>query len=430
LTRHWRRWAVSAVLAAGFASGGGGATELDSPLARTEAVVDGPREGPYVGEMLLLRLRSFIQGRVALQDIRQPDLVNFDWQQFGVDSEIETVIGGVTTRGIERVIALYPRRAGRLTIEPFTRRVTLLTRDNERVERIFASDPVAIDVRPHDGVGRAGDWWLPARSVTLTDSWEPPPDRIGLNDTARRTISIEAVGLTADRLPPAPPMRTPGVIVFAGPADRKTIATDAGPVARAVYRFDVRPVSGDPAQMPAVHIPWFDVVQRRMRDASIPARTVAFVNPMAPPGSPAGHAQEAAPWRALLTAASFAWAAALAWLVATSRVWRAGPSLWFGPARAALRALRRAGRTDDGRAFRAAINRLSRIAPARWRLIAAEPVVAGPLAALDRALFSAGGTPAPPLVPLARTISAAWIEAAANERSGGKGARLERGAVK
>jgi hypothetical protein len=408
LIRRWGPWAFSAALAAPFP-----AAAFEPPLARTEAVIDGPKEGPYVGEMLLLRLRSFLRGHVALQEIRQPGLVNFDWQQFGVDSEVETIINGVSTPGIERVIAVYPRRAGRLAIEPFVRRVTLLTSDNERVEAAFSSDPIAIDVRPHDGVGRAGDWWLPARSVTITDVWEPRPDRIGLNDTARRTITIEAEGLTADRLPPAPNMRAPGLILFAGPGERKTIATDRGPVARAVYRFDVRPVSGDPAQMPAVHIPWFDVVQRRMRDAAIPARTVAFINPMAlRAGTSERQAAPSSLWTPMIAAASFIWAAALAFLAATSPFWRARLSLWFGPIRRPMGAVRRAARNNDSRAFRAAIKRLSRSAPGRWRAVASAPAVAAPLAALDAALFGAGAHPAPPLAPLAKAIAAAWIRSA------------------
>jgi hypothetical protein len=409
LSGRWPQAAFALALALGL-DPCARAAALAPPLARTEAVIDGPKEGPYVGEMLLLRLRSFIRGRVALQEIRQPDLVNFDWQQFGVDSEVETMIDGVSTPGIERVIAIYPRRAGRLTIEPFVRRVTLLTDDNQRVEATFASDPIAIDVRPHDGVGRPGDWWLPARSVTITDSWEPRPDRIDLNDTARCTIVIEAEGLTADRLPPAPNLRAPGVILFKGPSERKTIATDSGPLARAVYRFDVRPVSGDPAQMPAIHIPWFDVGERRMRDAVIPARTVAFIDPTAAPAAaPAMGAPVLWALAPLVAAASFAWAAALVFLAATSPFWRARLPQWSGPARGAMRALRLAARNNDSRAFRAATTRLARIEPARWRVIAADPAVAAALAALDRALFGAGAGPPPPLGPLAKVIAAAWI---------------------
>ncbi|PNG26181.1 BatD family protein [Methylocella silvestris] len=385
------------------------------PLNRTEAVIDGPKESPYVGEMLLLRLRSFIGAPVAAHEIVQPDLINFDWQQFGRDSPVSTTINGVTVAGIERVIAIYPRRAGRLAIEPFTRKVELIAPDNSRTETAFTSGPVTLDVRAHDGLGKPGDWWLPAKSVTISDHWDPRPDRLGLNETSRRTVTIEALGLTADRLPPPPNMRAPGVIVFAAPAERATITTDAGPLARAVYRYDVRPISSDPAKMPAVHIPWFDVGERKMRDAAIPAQTVAFIDPTA---LTRAAAPEKGPmlssWLFVAGAASFVWTAALAFFILTSASWRELLSQSFGPARKRLREMRRAARAGDFSAFRAASLALSRLDGARWRRAACEPAIARQIAAVDALLFGpeGGAGDAPNLPRLAREIGVRWRQAA------------------
>ncbi|ACK51395.1 conserved hypothetical protein [Methylocella silvestris BL2] len=384
------------------------------PLNRTEAVIDGPKEAPYVGEMLLLRLRSFIGAPVAAHEISQPDLINFDWQQFGRDSPVSTTINGVTVAGIERVIAIYPRSAGRLTIEPFTRKVELIAPDNSRTETAFTSAPVTLDVRAHDGLGKPGDWWLPAKSVTIADHWDPRPDRLGLNETSRRTITIEALGLTADRLPPPPNMRAPGVIVFAAPAERATITTDAGPVARAVYRYDVRPISSDPAKMPAVHIPWFDVGERKMRDAAIPAQTVAFIDPTAPMRAAAPEkGSMLSSWPIAVGAASFVWTAALAFFILTSPSWREFLSSRFGPAGRLMRDMRRAARAGDFSAFRAATLALARLDGARWRRAASAPEIADAIAAIDARLFGRESVAAAPdLSRLAKQIGVAWRQAA------------------
>jgi len=47
-----------------------------------------------------------------------------------------------------------------------------------------------------------GDWWLPASS--LKTIWDSAPDQIPFGETALRTVTIEAVGMTADQLPPLP----------------------------------------------------------------------------------------------------------------------------------------------------------------------------------------------------------------------------------
>lgn len=389
-----------------------------APLTLTEAVIDGPQQ-PYVGELLLLRLRSFIGATVAAHEIIQPDLINFDWRQFGRDVEVTATIKGVAVPGIERVIAIFPRSAGAVTIGPFTRRATLIQPDDSRVETQFSSPPITLTALSHEGVGRPGAWWLPARMVTLADQWEPRPDRLGLNETARRTLTIVAAGLTADRLPPPPVMRAPGVIVFAAPPERRTLDTDAGPVAQAIYRYDIRPVSGDPAKMPAIRVPWFDTIERRMREAALGEQTVAFVDPTARPLA-AREAGGGAPSWPLATAAAlagFVWTAALAALVLGAP--RRG-AFWRDPARPRLAALRRAARSGDGSVFRAATLALARSDEPRWREVAAEGDVAAGLAALDARLYGRDGerigSPSRrELARLAADIAARWRHHALHE---------------
>jgi hypothetical protein len=411
LTRDWRIALAAAMLAVPCADAAAQGPAVDPSIGHVDVTVEVPKETPYVGEMLVVRMRTAIRANIALHTIRQPSLTDFDWQQFGKDSDFQEMRDGFWVAGVERVIAVYPRRPGRLTIEPFVRHVTIITASNERVEADFASKPIEIEVRDHDGIGRAGDWWLPARSVKITDSWEPRPDRIGLDETARRTLTVEAAGITADRLPPLPNPRAPGVITFAGPVERQTIVTTEGPIARAVYRWDIRPVSDAGATLPAIHLPWFDIAERRMRDAAIPEQRVRFV-------SATGDARETAAkpgksgllsaWPLLAGAASFVWTMAVIFLIATSGALRLGGWRVLSPSHRAIAALRSAARRRDVATFRAALGALAKLDPDLWRRVAAEPHVAPGLAVIDAGLFGAGMPDAPGLPPLARIIATAW----------------------
>ncbi len=180
----------------------------------------------------------------------------------------------------------------------------------------FSSLPLVVEVRSHEDVGNAGDRWLPAKSVKFADAWETPPGEIPFGEMARRTLTIEAAGTTADRLPPLPDIRAPGIIVFPGPVDRETIVTDEGPIARAQYHWSVRPVSAEPAGVPAIHIPWFDIGARRMQDASVSEREVAFQHAARKSRQPSTEASGMlSPWPLAAGAAGFAWTAALAYLI-------------------------------------------------------------------------------------------------------------------
>ena len=225
----------------------------------------------------MLRMRSFIRAYIALDDVQEPPLVDFDVQQLGRDKPIEAMVDGFQVQGIERDLAIFPQQSGRLIIPPFARHVTIINDDGSRSEGEFASKPIYVDIQNYQAINPAGAWWLPVKSLTLTDTWSPEPDEIARGNLTRRTIKVEAVGMTADRLPPAPDMRAPGVISFRGPTVRETQITEDGPIARATYQFDLRPATGAPARMPEIAIPWFDTSERRMRQTAIPERWVAYL---------------------------------------------------------------------------------------------------------------------------------------------------------
>ena len=249
----------------------------DAPFSNIEASVELHGEAPYVGEPLRLVIRSAIHAQVANDRIIQPDLTDFDWQQFGVDSTKQELIDGFWMPVVTRVLMIYPLRAGKLTINAFKRRITYFTPSGDRTETEISSQPVSIDVQSHDALTGKDAYWIPAKDFRITDQWNPEPDSIQVEETAQRTITLEAEGLTADRLPNLPSFRAPGVITFAGPVRRETIITDQGPLGRIVYRWRIRPVSRSAAVAPAIKIHWFDVSRRQMREAILPERRVAYI---------------------------------------------------------------------------------------------------------------------------------------------------------
>ena len=92
------------------------AQSTEEPVARIEAIVELPKENPYVGEPLRLVLRSAIHAQVASERIYQPELTDFDWQQFGIDTFSNEFIDGFWMPVVSRVLMIYPLRTGRLKI--------------------------------------------------------------------------------------------------------------------------------------------------------------------------------------------------------------------------------------------------------------------------------------------------------------------------
>lgn len=244
------------------------ALEADD-LGFAEIVPEFPPGGPIEGELVLLHLRAIRKtDRITLEELRQPALTDVSWSQLGRDSVFEAQRRGFTVPGVERVLAIFPQRSGRLDIASFSLHLTVLNEANVREEMDMISAPVTLKVEKIP-VEAAGGHWLPASALTLADSWDRPPDALLQAEVAHRTLRLEAVGLTADRLPPAPLIRTPGIIAFAYPPERVTEITPQGPVARVKYQWDIKPVSQDAADLPPIEVSWFDTRARVMRVASV-----------------------------------------------------------------------------------------------------------------------------------------------------------------
>ena len=354
---------------------------------------------PFAREMVLLRIHGLYRQQILLEEVVQPTLANFSWTQLGRDTWSKARLpDGQVGLAFERTIAVFPHHAGEFTIDPFVHRLTVNDAGTRRVVDVRSAPipfPVARWTQGTGGPDAKEPWWLPARDVSITDSWNPDPETVKLGETTRRIVTVEAQGMVAEGLPPRPVMRTRGILTFAGPVTRETIITPSGPVARATYQWDVRPGVPEVIPLEAISIPWFDTVSRTMREAEIPARQIGGGLVDRESGAAPGHGI------APLTATAAGLAAFGLGLVL----------LGFGPGGARLRlsagrrrALRRAAEAGDPVAFRAEVGEAMRAEPELAALWRTDPETAPRLADLDRAVYAPSGAAAPDLAGLARRL--------------------------
>lgn len=274
------------------------AVAIDGARLRLEIVSNG--RTPFVQEMVLVTVRGFYTIPIALTKLEVPPMEGFRVLTVGREHWSEAEEDGVQGRGMEQTLALFPQESGTLTIPPIVQRLTIVGGDGKRVEVAIATaaTPLSIAPPPAD----AGDWWLPARRLTLTETWSEPPEALAIGRPVRRVVTLEAEGVTDDQLPPPPVLKADRLIVFSEAPERRTVIAATpkgkkgealrqsmprpgrlatvegrdGPIGRIVYSWAVRPVSGAPAELPEIAIPWFDTEAGEMRTAVLPARTVAF----------------------------------------------------------------------------------------------------------------------------------------------------------
>lgn len=272
----------------------------DTPGARLWIEIETPKRAPYPQEMVLVRVRGLFTVPIALQELEQPDLPGFRWLTIGGDVWSKASDEGRPALGLVRTLALFPQRSGTLTIPAFVHHLTVVASSGERQTFDIASQPLSLHVPPAPDSGSG--WWLPARSVKVAEHWSVAPDKLTPGQSTRRTITIDAVGLTDDQLPPRPDLRAPKLIAFPAGEERRTVVAvsldDAtaeqkrqalrrpgrlevipgpdGPRAHASYAWDIRPTTDEPVALPAIEIRWFNTATNTTEKALIPERTVAI----------------------------------------------------------------------------------------------------------------------------------------------------------
>lgn len=286
------------LLAVTFLVTGTMASAQDQPqsVGRIWVDVDQTNRLPFVQEMILLRLRGTYTRPVALVKTEQPALPGFRWMLIGTDEWSDAVENSPQVRGFEQVIAVFAQRSSNLVIPPFVQNLTYIDRGGARVTTVIQTEPVTIQVAPE--LTDASSWWLAARSITAKEEWSRDPDGIDIGQSVKRSITITGVGVTDDQLPPRPEIKVQGLIIVPAAPVRKTeiglgkplkqmpklkkpgpyriVEGREGPISSVTYSWTIRPVTGAPAALPAIEIPWYNTDLNAMQRIVIPGRTVAL----------------------------------------------------------------------------------------------------------------------------------------------------------
>jgi len=367
-------------------------THTDGETVVFEAEVD--RDSVYVQGQIILTLR--VQQSISLE---QPSISPLELDDAFVkpleQNSFQRTVNGQPWLVNEIRYAIFPERSGTLEIpaQMFAARVNQGRRgffghgsSGQLLRR--ASKPITVDVLPKPDSFGASDW-LPARGVTLQETWSTPPEQLRVGESATRTIRIIGDGLQGAQLPP---------ILFA-PIDGLKYYPDQPQISEQESENGLQGIRQDSAAVvptragtyviPQIRIPWWDTANAKVEYAVLPERkiTVTAVEAANRPtaqqeASPVGDAASRpspedspapAPVQDLRLWQALAGVAVLCWLATLLYVWRTrqapGPqSSVAKPAGAphnAFKALLAACAANDAPAARAAVIRwAAAIAPA------------------------------------------------------------------
>ena len=297
----------------------------------------------YVGAEVVLRLRLLRAPGVPYGVLRPPRL--------GEDAEV-IPIGRVrayveTRKGVayevrEQNYVVVPRREGKLVLP-----------GPEVVGPLRQASAAA---HPPRGAARTlevrapraapGEPWLPARRISIEESWSQDPGALSAGQPVVRTLVVRAEGLSGNRLPALRMAEHPGLSAHHEASRFSSQYLDAGMAGQRTQRVVLIAREEGEFELPALSVDWWDTLADEPRTTTLPARRLRVGEiappPLAPPPTPA----EISPLEAMR------WFAVVLFVLS-------GTSLWLyarrQPEREAKKRLRAACRRGHARQAREAL---------------------------------------------------------------------------
>ncbi len=261
---------------------------------------------PYLQGQVLLTLR--LVSAISVQEGRLDD-PEIDWgivERVGKDVSYESARNGRRYHITERRYVITPqqngtqiipqilfsgtvqdgRTRGTLFEELFGNRSGSLGRDPFKTSRSLhrRSPKVVLNVKglPSDLNGR---FWLPAKTLTLTETWSGDTQKLQIGDSLTRTIVMRATGQRGEQLPEVTVPPQPIVKIYPDKAKTQTDFDEKWVVGSREEKFVLVPTEPGTVTLPAIHVPWWNIETSRWEEANLPAKVLTVLGTLPPASS-------------------------------------------------------------------------------------------------------------------------------------------------
>lgn len=245
---------------------------------------------PYVQAQVIYTVKLFYVNGISLNgQLEEPvDADNFLVEKLGDDVRYKTTRFNCTYNVLERKYALFPQKSGKIRIPVISFQGTMAdvsgTVDcragmvpqfslqsgpffsqrsaNARTKRL------QINVKPIPKEFGA-DAWLPAKSLTISESWSPNLDAFKVGQPVTRTIVIKAKGLSAIQLPDIPVINNKNFKSYSDKA--KNVNKYARNLLISEKEQKIAMIANNKGgyKLPDIKIKWWDTQADRIRMATL-----------------------------------------------------------------------------------------------------------------------------------------------------------------
>lgn len=184
--------------------------------------------------------------------------------------------------------ALFPQYSGEINI-PAQAIQAVFSRDNQfsqvwgsvrsrhNLERkILRTKNLTLDVlpKPSSLPNAIKNRWLPAKSVTLNEHWNPSPDTARLGDALTRKVVITATGFPAEQIPDIELAEHSALKIYQEPDINTNQQEGRSILGVREVTFSYVPTQKGAYELPEIQLPWWNTKTQQLETAILPARRI------------------------------------------------------------------------------------------------------------------------------------------------------------
>jgi len=257
---------------------------------------------PYVQAQVLLTLR--LVSAVSLQEGKLDD-PEIEWgmvERVGEDASYETIREGRRYQVTERRYVITPQKAGAQIIPPvlLSGSVPDERSGGSTLDQFFnnrrrnqgggpfsslfqtlrpihiRSPKVSLTVKdmPTD---LKGNVWLPAKELTIKESWSGDTENIQMSEPLTRTIVVYAKGLRGEQLPELPAPDYGSVKTYPDKAKTTTEFDGTWVLGTREEKYALVPTQPGSVMVPGIRISWWNIDSGHWETAELPSRTLTVL---------------------------------------------------------------------------------------------------------------------------------------------------------
>jgi hypothetical protein len=242
--------------------------------------VEVDEERPYVQQQVVYTVRVFRTTKTSSARLSEPAPEGVDTivERLGKDSVYVAHRAGQRYRVTERRYAIFPQGSGMLVLPPLRFQAEVIERGRSRSSifdtartRSIRVRSKAIEVPVAEAPAEAPRVWLPARSLSLGETWSSAGP-VTAGDALTRRITIRASGLIAAQLPELNLALPEAIKQYPEQPELKNLAGEDGVMGTRIQTTALVATRPGTYTLPAVTVTWWNVETRQPEQAVLPSR--------------------------------------------------------------------------------------------------------------------------------------------------------------